>query len=201
MNIEDTNIYDDFIKKNKIGSLESTSQYYDFYEIYFISDVKKENSGETWIKLSDKKITGWILAFPEAYNPYKDGEYSYLGTVKSGSKTYHIRKLTGSGLYFLEDSLKVRNKPGNAGKVIAEITAFPSTETILVAGEFPVTVHYFDYVAITEEKTDDGYGSWYKIEYEKGKYGWVPWSGVSTEIFGIGGLTPETEILRDLAGM
>lgn len=135
----------------------------------------------------------------------KDGEYSYLGSVKSGSKTYHIRKLTGSGLYFLEDSLNVRNKPGNEGNIIAE-TATGISIKELDFGEYEghkliTTVHYFNYVAITEEKTDDGYGSWYKIEYAKGKYGWVPWSGVSTEMFGIGGLTPETEILRGLAGM
>ena len=205
LDIEDNNIYDDFIKKNKIGSLEQTGPYYDFYEICFIYDVKKENNNETWIKLSDKKITGWVLAFPFAFDTYAGGEYSYLGSIESGSKTYHIRKLSGSGIYFFSDNLEVRDKPGNEGNIIAE-TATGTSIQEFDFGEYEghkliTTVHYFDYVAITEEDTDNGWGSWYKIEYEKGKFGWVPWHGVSTELFGPGGLTPGARILRGLAGM
>lgn len=201
--LKDYTVYDDFIKKNKIGVLEEEAiKKWDFYEICFIKYIGKVDEfgrerEETWIKLSDKKNTGWVYAFSEIYNPYSEDEYSYLGSIKSGSETFHIRKHSGS-LYFF-DSLKVRDKPGNDSKIVAKVTTGTSNNTINIVDDISTTVHYLDFVAVTEEKTDNEH--WYKVEYEKGKYGWIPWQGGFEELFGTAGLDPESKILRALVGM
>ena len=64
----------------------------DFYETCFIPESKGAPQGDLWVKVSDKKITGWVHADSSMRNPYADENYSYLGTIKAGSETYNIRK-------------------------------------------------------------------------------------------------------------
>ena len=198
-------IYDDYIKKNKIGTLkkDKKSEYgncaiLDFYEVCFIPSDKEPNRGDLWVKLSDKTITGWVHAYSDEPNPYADDNYAYLGSIMSGSKTYHIRKYNNGVVWWIDAFnssktsifLEVRNMPGKDAPIIAKIKK--GTSTLVVGGEG--TVHYFNSVAITEEYDDYDIGYWVKIEYEDDKYGWAPnnffWPSKH-------GTLPEDIILRD----
>lgn len=182
--IDDYTIYDDYIKKNKIGTLikdkgdDAVNSYVllDFYETCFIPESKGAPQGDLWVKVSDNKITGWVHANSSMRNPYAEENYSYLGTIEVEAETYHIRKYSDilswwkwkddSHSWSTDDTLYVREKPGNQSRIIAEITAGPTFH------ESPdVTNHYFNSEAITEENDESGY--WVKVEYQKGKSGWV----------------------------
>lgn len=192
--IDDYTIYDDYIRKNKIGTLVKDKGYdavnsyvlLDFYETCFISEDKNDPRGDLWVKVSDKKITGWVHADSSMRNPYANENYSYLGTIGSEAETYYIRKYNDilswwkwkddSHSWSIDDTLQVREKPGKQSRIIAEITAGPTFH------ESPdVTIHYFNSEAITEEyvylnhaeEKDNECGYWVKIEYEKSKFGWV----------------------------
>lgn len=187
----DGTIYDDYLKKNKMGALETEKPIIiSFYEICFVTDTKYNQKGELWIKLSDGKNTGWICE-KHTNNPYRDDEYSYLESIKAGSETYHVRKYS----YGVEwwkgydhrcsqvDNITVRDKPGKDSKIVAEIPTGTSNQI------------YFKSVAITEDE------SWVKIEYEKGKYGWVDSSCVFNREIGPRFDSPDIVILLPFISM
>lgn len=187
----DGTLYDDYLKKNKIGNLETEKTIIiNFYEICFVTDTKDKQKGELWIKLSDGKNTGWICE-KHASNPYEDDEYSYLESIKSGSETYYVRKYS----YGVEwwkgydhrcwqvDNITVRDKPGEDSKIVAEIPTGTSDQI------------YFNSIAITEDE------SWVKIEYKKGKYGWVDSSCVFNREIGPRFHNPDIVILLPFISM
>ena len=170
-------VYDDYLNKNIIGNIELDKKIgwadidyveLNFYEICFITDSKNTQKCELWVKLSDGKITGWADT-GLTINPYENGHYSYLENIVSGSKTYQIRKydfpVIWDDLKGVDNSLAIRDKPGNNAQIIAE-------------AKWDGSIQSFNATAITEEYIEDnGYqlmdGYWVKIEYEKGKYGWA----------------------------
>ena len=176
--IYDENIYDDYIKKNKIGTLTKDKKnewgescvILDFYEICFIPENKENNHGDLWVKLSDKKTTGWVHAESSMLNPYANENYSYLESIESGTETYHIRQYISriSWHDWEGNTLKVRDKPGKDGEIIAEVRI----GTSWFEADYEI-VQCFNSVAITEE-IESEYGYWVKIEFEKNKYGWIP---------------------------
>ena len=155
--IQDATIYDNYSTKNKIGTL-TEGVVLDFFEICFIPNSKEADQGDLWIKLSDKKTTGWVHAYSDIWNPYADDNYSYTGSIESGSRTYHIRKYNNDVSWWKDESfpsvtvLEIRDKPGKDAKIIAKVKKGTS---------------HFNAVSITE---DD---AWLMIEYKKGKFGWT----------------------------
>lgn len=184
--VDDNTIYDDYIKKNKIGSINCAEEGYvviDIYEVCFIKYLGKAQwgylMGETWIKLSDKKITGWLCIQEGSYdNYYEDGYYSYIGNING----YNIRKLN-QGVSACVNPLEIREMPGYATKIVAKV----KTEYIDEYGV--VQIRTFEVVASTDGE------EWVKIEYENGKLGWVHGDCLSAERGGPVFLTPENEIL------
>ncbi len=115
--IDDKTPYDDYINKKKIGFMNCEGDnplLIDIFEICFISDVKKDNQGEAWIKLSDKKITGWLLIGHNNY--YENGNYLYIGNING----YNIRKLN-QGVSACVNPLIIREMSGYTTKIIAEV--------------------------------------------------------------------------------
>ena len=183
-------IYDDYSKKNRIGTLKKDKidnemgsyVVLDFYEICTIKytglvDPWGDQRGEMWIKLSDGNVTGWLCINDSYYiNYYENDEYSYLGDING----YSVRKLSQ---YVSGDDkiIVVRDQPGYGTNKIAEI------EYNLVDEDG--WVQSFEVVAITEGN------EFVKIEYEKGKFGWVRGNCLSVERGGPVFLLPEEEIL------
>ena len=201
--IEDHNIYDNFYKKNKIGSIEHEKNI-DIYEICFISNDKKDanQNGELWVKLSDGEKTGWIdTGLTE--NPYANGHYSCLGSIKSGSKSWIIRKYDNyvSYEYWKNTHMEIRDNPGSYGKIIAVLN-LSFSENPEYFREETVT---FRTSAIADNENNYDDERWLKIEYEKNKFGWFnPSLSDSLGYYSPGGGPifdiPEDEILWLLIG-
>lgn len=187
--LEDINtVYKSYEKTEPAGTLEWWSEKkMDIHEICSIKHIGKVNSwdhqsGELWIKISTKKISGWICIYDNWYqNPYENRNYECLGAIKSGNKTWNIRKL--NQYISVWTDLNIRDKPGLSGKKIS---------TIKYKGP-QLNIKVFE---ITEESDNiDGMNDrWVKIQYEEGKYGWVFGGYVSVERGGPKYMIPEHEI-------
>ncbi len=178
--LDDCTIYDDYLKKTPIGSLEKDKMpeggdylldsytVLDFYEVCFVTDGNDGQRGELWVKLSSSKATGWVKT-GNVCNPYADDNFSFLEIIKSGTENYQIRQYNLPVCWYRinyenanDNALVVRAKPGENAKKITEIKIENSKDLSMIE-----TIKRFNAVAITEDR------HWAKIEYEKGKYGWV----------------------------
>ncbi len=181
-------VYKNYEKSEPIGTLEWWSEKkMDIHEICSIKYIGKTNSwnqqlGELWIKISTKKISGWICIYDNWYeNPYENSNYEYLGKIQSGNKIWNIRRL--NQWISVWTNLNIRDKPGLSGNKIS-----------MIKYEGPQL--NYNVVEITEEsEIIDGINDrWVKIEYEKGKYGWVFGGYVSVERGGPKYMIPENKI-------
>ena len=186
--VNKNSVYKNYEKSDPIGTLEWwVEKKMDIHEICSIKYIGKTNSwnqqlGELWIKISTKKISGWICIYDNWYkNPYENSNYEYLGKIQSGNKIWNIRRL--NQWISVWTNLNIRDKPGLSGNKIS-----------LIKYEGPQLT--YNVVEITEEsEIIDGINDrWVKIEYEKGKYGWVFGGYVSVERGGPKYMIPENEI-------
>ena len=186
-------VYADYDKKDVKGIIKLYSETkMDIHEICSIKYIGKTNKwdeplGELWLKISTKNISGWICLFDNWYlNYFADSNYEYLGKIKSGNKTWNIRKLNQWVSVWTD--LNVRDKPGLSGKKIYTIKY-----------EGPQLNYKVFEITEESETIDEKNERWIKIEYEKGKFGWVFGGYVSVERGGPLFETPEDQI-RYLVG-
>ena len=126
--------------------------------------------------MSSFKVQKLCLYLPFGVKIYED-----LGKIQSGNKIWNIRRL--NQWISVWTNLNIRDKPGLSGNKIS-----------LIKYEGPQL--NYNVIEITEEsEIIDGINDrWVKIEYEKGKYGWVFGGYVSVERGGPKYMIPENEI-------
>jgi hypothetical protein len=146
-------LYDDPIKKNKIGDL-SRKQEITIKQIIFVDEK------ETWMKIQVNNKEGYILYSKRIDDPYKDNSWMPTGTIQSGNKTFNILKCTQS--FVVYTNLRIRDKPGLDGNKIGLIEANQKNFAVVTTME------------VTQEKEtiDNKTERWAKVEY-KGITGWV----------------------------
>ena len=136
------------------------------------SKEAKRDKGEIWYKIKRGNLIGFIKVSEgycdEYYDPYFNNKWEILETIESSGKTWTVRRL--DSLVSVWVRLNVRDKPGMGGKKVYMLHDFDSKTD---PDRNPQENH--NIIAITEEReTIDGLTDcWLKIEYEKGKFGWI----------------------------
>ena len=146
-------LYDDPIKKNKIGDLPR-KQEITIKQIIFVDEK------ETWMKIQVNNNEGYILYSKQIDDPYYDNYWMPTGIIQSGNKTFHIIKCTENFLIYT--NLRIRDKPGLDGNKIGLIEADFSNYATVTTIE----------VTMEKETIDNITERWAKIKY-KGITGWV----------------------------
>ncbi|MBQ0165839.1 MAG: SH3 domain-containing protein [Treponema sp.] len=182
-------LYDDYLTKNKIADFRwywSKLTIHEVCEIEYIGQYNRNKTpiGELWFKITTDGNTGWICYYSNYFDDiYSGNSGEYLEVIQSGGKTWNVRRLEQSVCVY--ENLNVRDAPGLGGSKIGLIQMDED--------------HYFrsfNTVAITDEtESIDGFDDpWVKIEFEKGKFGWVFGGYVGVERGGPKFMLPEDEI-------
>lgn len=168
-------IYDNYTNKKQIGLLEDNDKV-QILEIYTILLPKREesekDSGEVWYKIKRGQTKGWIQKNARdndfCSNPYFDNNWEILEIIKDNGKKWTVRKINQEVAVYVR--LNVRDKPGLNGKKIFMLHDYDFKE-----GQNMNPQENHNIVAMTEEtETIDGFDEhWLKVEYEKGKFGWI----------------------------
>ncbi len=125
-----------------------------------ISQLIIVDNKETFFKITVNDISGYILIDYNNKDFYKNGEWMYEETIKTGNNVYHTKKVIES--FTVNVNLRIRDNPGLTSNKIGLIVARTNSPVFIKT------------MAITDEKdVIDGIEEcWAKIEYN-GIIGWV----------------------------
>ncbi len=139
------------------------------------------DSGDIWLKVTFKDITGFIQF---DYDPYAAGTWKILEVFDSGDKKWTSRKIDGRVTVWADkDEVELWDKPG---KTDAEIIGSIPSSFSNGNGQINLNIQ-----AITEEYDETiGHSRWVKVTY-KGKTGWMQDNYLSAERGGPIFETPE----------
>lgn len=117
---------------------------------------------EIWLKISTEDgIDGWI--YYSSFDPYGDGSWTISQIINTADYIWTIRKYRS--LFIVSEKLNVRNTPGIYGStVIYQLLANEDDKEALI---------YSSEMTEETELIDGLNDHWIKIEYGKGKEGWI----------------------------